>query len=213
MKRRTKTTLLAIIGLLAAGGGIAYWAVHEHDEARERFGKVVPGVLYRSRQPEPDSAEQFTRRHIKTAVNLRPRHEDIEDFDWEVETCRSLGIEMVNLPMSDILPADDQLAEFLWLVEHRTGPVLVHCELGRARTGILVAAYRIVQQGWTAEAALAELETFGFKSVGETHERRLAYLQRLAGEKQKWIDVAAATTRPVSAGSSSSNAAATAPTK
>ena len=42
------------------------------------------------------------------------------------------------------------------------GPFLVHCQHGADRTGLLIASYRIVIQGWSKEAALEELRSGGY---------------------------------------------------
>jgi protein-tyrosine phosphatase len=41
--------------------------------------------------------------------------------------------------------------------------VLVHCEQGYHRTGVLVAAYRVAVCNWSVERALAEMEECGFE--------------------------------------------------
>jgi protein tyrosine/serine phosphatase len=38
---------------------------------------------------------------------------------------------------------------------------LVHCSAGVQRTGGAVALFRMIEQGWTPEAALAEMRTRG----------------------------------------------------
>jgi protein tyrosine/serine phosphatase len=45
-------------------------------------------------------------------------------------------------------------------------PVLVHCEKGADRTGTVVAAYRVVVQGMSVAAAVAEAKSFGYGSPG-----------------------------------------------
>jgi tyrosine-protein phosphatase SIW14 len=40
--------------------------------------------------------------------------------------------------------------------------VFVHCRLGDDRTGMMVAAYRMAEQNWTATEARKEMEAFGF---------------------------------------------------
>ena len=47
------------------------------------------------------------------------------------------------------------------------GPVLVHCWHGADRTGMVVALYRMVEQGWTREAAIEEMLEggYGYHSV------------------------------------------------
>jgi len=58
-----------------------------------------------------------------------------------------------------------QVAEFLKLFSARpTQKVFVHCYFGRDRTGVMVAAYRMSQQNWTADQAVEEMYSFGFHS-------------------------------------------------
>jgi protein tyrosine/serine phosphatase len=42
------------------------------------------------------------------------------------------------------------------------GNTLVHCQHGKDRTGGIVAVWRVLYQGWTKEAAIAEMERGGF---------------------------------------------------
>jgi protein tyrosine/serine phosphatase len=42
------------------------------------------------------------------------------------------------------------------------GPVLMHCTHGADRTGTIMALWRIMYQGWSREAALAEMTQGGF---------------------------------------------------
>ena len=40
-------------------------------------------------------------------------------------------------------------------------PLFVHCRLGADRTGLIIAVYRIVHDGWTSERAKAEAKHYG----------------------------------------------------
>jgi protein tyrosine/serine phosphatase len=40
--------------------------------------------------------------------------------------------------------------------------VFVHWRLGHDRTGMMIAAYRMAEQGWTAKEAKKEMEAYGF---------------------------------------------------
>ena len=48
-----------------------------------------------------------------------------------------------------------------------SGPVLVHCTHGADRTGMIIALWRMLYQGWSRPDALNELQNggFGFHSV------------------------------------------------
>jgi len=40
--------------------------------------------------------------------------------------------------------------------------VFVHCRLGDDRSGMMIAAYRMAAQGWSADDAMLEMKYFGF---------------------------------------------------
>ena len=42
------------------------------------------------------------------------------------------------------------------------GPFLIHCQHGADRTGLMSAMYRIIEQGWTKEAAIREMIEGGY---------------------------------------------------
>jgi len=48
------------------------------------------------------------------------------------------------------------------LRQPQNGPFLIHCQHGADRTGLMSAMYRMVEQDWTADDALAELVGGGY---------------------------------------------------
>jgi len=57
------------------------------------------------------------------------------------------------------------MAQFLRLLhDNHVKKVFVHCQTGDDRTGMMIAAYRMTEQGWTAEEAMKEMEAYGFTS-------------------------------------------------
>ncbi len=58
---------------------------------------------------------------------------------------------------------DEDVKRFLQLVrDPNNQPVLLHCKHGADRTGMMVAIYRVVEQGWSKQAAIAEMTQGGF---------------------------------------------------
>jgi protein tyrosine/serine phosphatase len=63
---------------------------------------------------------------------------------------------VVRRPFSALIaPGDGFLRQVLDEVRaaEKDGPVYVHCRAGRDRTSLIVALYRVWQQGWTAATA------------------------------------------------------------
>jgi hypothetical protein len=72
----------------------------------------------------------------------------------------------VSIPWICLFPKDEIFARFLKVVQENPGKkIFVHCRFGDARTGMMIAAYRMKVQGWTAEQALREMQSFGFKGA------------------------------------------------
>ena len=153
---------LAVWVVAASVGGTVAW----FQCSLPNFGCVEPGVLYRSGQPDARALCLIQERcGIRTIVNLRSARKVTSDPDAREETAyaRENGINFVNLPYNDGLP-EGQVEKFLQLMKDPSRyPVLVHCAEGKERAGVMVAAYRICVNGWSAQDALAEMKRFGFK--------------------------------------------------
>jgi protein tyrosine/serine phosphatase len=58
---------------------------------------------------------------------------------------------------------DEHVIEVMRLIRQtENGPFLIHCKHGADRTGLMSAMYRVLEQGWTPEDALAELVDGGY---------------------------------------------------
>lgn len=132
------------------------------------FAVVEPGVLMRCGQPRVRELEQIRVEHgLRTVVCARGGTRHPLRGRWfrkEQVYCAAAGIHLEHMPFSDAAtPPADVFERFLTLVAEPTRrPVLVHCEQGFHRTGILCAAYRIRACGWALEQALEEMRAYGF---------------------------------------------------
>jgi len=58
---------------------------------------------------------------------------------------------------------DRKVLEFLKIVTNpQRQPVFVHCRRGADRTGVMIAVYRVVRQGWSRDAAVEEMTKGGY---------------------------------------------------
>ncbi len=75
----------------------------------------------------------------------------------------SLGMRWIYLPMHSYWrPSDVQVRAFLATVsDPNQQPVFVHCHKGQDRSGVMVAVYRVVRQGWRPQEAYAEARVRG----------------------------------------------------
>ena len=116
--------------------------------------KVNEGV-YRSAQPGAAACKEFEDMGIKEIINLRHCCNDKKEAS---ET--DLILHHVKMLASNC--KWKKVVEALCIIKDREGPVVIHCKHGADRTGLVVALYRIVFQGWDKEAAIDELENGGF---------------------------------------------------
>jgi len=120
------------------------------------FGEVTP-TLYRGAQPKKQGFETLAKLGIQIVVDLRG------DRESEREEVTRLGMQYVPMHWQCSFPKDKIFAAFITLI--RANPrkkIFVHCRVGDDRTGMMVAAYRMAEQGWSAEKAENEMIDFGF---------------------------------------------------
>lgn len=153
---------------------------------------VEDGVLYRCGQPKPaELRELIGRLGLRTVIALRGSRDAADPDEWEraeKAVCDESGAQFVTLPCNHKRPPTaEQVAEFLKVVSDQSRtPALVHCRIGRQRTGMFCALYRVHVQGVDPDEALKEMDEHGFGSRNRRH--------RLLLEKYREF----ATTRPAS---------------
>jgi len=115
----------------------------------------------RGAQPSAQGLAELKKLGVTTIVDLRGNHGPVARERAIVE---SLGMRFVDIPVSVWSPpANAQVAEFLKLFQQGgTQKIFVHCYYGSDRTGVMVAAYRMADQNWTADQAVEEMYSFGF---------------------------------------------------
>jgi protein tyrosine phosphatase (PTP) superfamily phosphohydrolase (DUF442 family) len=120
------------------------------------FGEVSER-LYRGGQPSKRGFQALAKMGIGMVVDLRGSRES------ERKQVTGLGMQYVSIPWHCFRPRDKIFARFLTLLrENPDQKVFVHCRLGDDRTGMMIAAYRMAEQGWTAAEAKREMEEYGF---------------------------------------------------
>ena len=80
-----------------------------------------------------------------------------------------------NVPMHSWNTHDEDIISALRIIHDAPKPILVHCRHGADRTGLIMAMYRVVFQGWTKEQAKKEMLEggYGFHAVWVNITRRI----------------------------------------
>ena len=101
--------------------------------------------------------EQLAKMHVEIVVDLRGNRKD------ERDVITKLGMQYVPIPWFCMRPKDIVIAQFLSLLrDNPDKKVFVHCNTGIDRTGMMVAAYRMAEEKWSAQEAMQEMQAFGF---------------------------------------------------
>lgn len=122
-------------------------------------GRVATGVL-RGAQPGKNGYATLKAMGVKTVIDMRTTANEQKQVE-------AAGMRAVAFP---IVMTRDGLKEKVervvaLMADPANQPVYIHCRHGQDRTGIVVAAYRMKQQGWSLADAEAEMQAFGFNDV------------------------------------------------
>jgi protein tyrosine phosphatase (PTP) superfamily phosphohydrolase (DUF442 family) len=130
-----------------------------HAKGIPNFGEVTPN-LYRGGPPSHEGLDALKDMGVNLVVDLGGTNKE------EEATAKKMGMQYVAIPFHCPFPKDEPFAKFLRMIrENPAAKVFVHCRLGDDRTGMAVAAYRMAEEGWSAEEAMKEMKAFGFTAV------------------------------------------------
>jgi protein tyrosine/serine phosphatase len=140
----------------------ATWAAPVAIAGVPNLHRVAPN-FYRSAQPEASGFQALAKDPgIKTVVSLRA-------FNSDERPAAGTGIKLVRIKIHTWHIETEDVVKALSEVRkaEATGPVLLHCQHGADRTGLVTALYRLLYQSWTKDAALDEMQhgSFGYHAM------------------------------------------------
>lgn len=144
----------ALAGTTAADTRQQDWATLIH--APGNLYSVTP-TFFRSARLRPQDVPRLQALGIKTVVSLRAFHRDDNIL-------RGSNIRPVNVPINTWHISDGKIIQALRAIRaaQRHGPVLLHCQHGADRTGLVTAMYRMLYQQRNKEDALREMKEGGY---------------------------------------------------
>jgi protein tyrosine/serine phosphatase len=117
--------------------------------------------LYRSEQPTKQGMKNLKKIGMKTIINLRAFHSGKDGIKGTGLLNKELSVKTWHIEDEDVI-------RVLKIIrEKENGPFLIHCQHGADRTGVMIAMYRIVEQGWSKDEAIKEMVNggYGFHSI------------------------------------------------
>jgi len=160
MKKILAVIAILFFSLTAFAAQCITPALKIEDKSIPNFFKVSDG-LYRSAQPLKEGFIKLPDYGIKTVLNLRADNSDAENL-------AGLGLNYEQIKINTWAFNEKDIDAFLRIIADEDNlPLLVHCQHGADRTGVMAAVYRIVVEDWSKEEALAEMTggCFGFHSI------------------------------------------------
>src|SRR5215203_3163657 len=118
--------------------------------------------LYRGGQPRTGGISRLRELGINTVINLRGGSSRTRAEEAEV---KALGLNYYNIALPNWgRPQDGRVSRILEIINApEYGRVFIHCKDGVDRTGLIVAMYRMTQEGRSSSEALAEAEQNGMR--------------------------------------------------
>lgn len=131
------------------------WAVALAHPAVPNLHRVSPR-LYRCAQPDAAGMQAIEALGIVTVINLRAFHNDQDELAGTKLLSEELSVKTWHIEDEDVIRVlrvcNDPAKQ----------PVLIHCQHGADRTGVMCCMYRIVVEGWTKADAIREMTDGGY---------------------------------------------------
>jgi protein tyrosine/serine phosphatase len=128
-------------------------------------GRVAPGVL-RGAQPGKDGYATLKAMGVRTVIDMRTTASEQKQVEAAGMRAIAVPIEMSRDGLKEKV---DRVVALM--ADPANQPVYVHCRHGQDRTGVVVAAFRMKQQGWSLADAETEMQAFGFNDVWVNYKK------------------------------------------
>jgi len=168
--RTAKALLLRILTALAVliGALLAYTGYTIFYNAN--FRTIVSGEAYRSGQMDAAQLSRVIQEYgVKSIINLRGTDAPAL-YQGERETAKRLGVQHHDFSLSATNEITvSQMDDVIRTLREAPKPVLIHCQAGSDRTGLVAALYCLTLKGETPAQADRELSIwYGHISLSKT---------------------------------------------
>jgi uncharacterized protein (TIGR01244 family) len=127
-------------------------------------------------QPRLEHLAKLKAEGVKLILNLRTplEHRSAE----EEAKAKELGLKYINIPVVYRDPKEEQVTEFLKILDDPSNrPVFIHCTAA-IRVGAFWMIRRVLRDGWTVEAAEEEAKKIGLRDAPHLVAFAKAYIAK-----------------------------------
>jgi tyrosine-protein phosphatase SIW14 len=133
---------------------------------------LVDKGIYRSEQPKKEDISDLMSLGIKEVLNLREFHSDKDGISDQ-----NFLLHRIKINTSSI--SEEQIITALRIIKNRKGPILIHCWHGSDRTGVTIAAYRIIFNNWSKAQAVDEMTNGGYGYHAKIYAELIEFVENL----------------------------------
>lgn len=155
--RKVALAAALLVGVpgLPVGGYVAY------RQSTGNFGVVQPGRVYRAGQMGADAlAARVAEHRVRTVLNLRGPNPKQEWYRAEKQATLEAGATLIDVPLaSDQYLTRLQARRLVEILETCEYPLLVHCQWGAERTGLVAAMVELLRPGSSLAEARDQFAT------------------------------------------------------
>ena len=128
-------------------------------EEHGNFHVVTKGQFYRSAQLDKDELVHYIKRYrIKSILNLRGKEENARWYREEIKISQKMGVIHYDFGISATRELDKKrLNKVLDILLKAPRPILVHCQAGSDRSGLISAVWEYAIEGKSAKKASKQL--------------------------------------------------------
>lgn len=152
----------------------------------DNFHVVIEGTVYRSGQLSRGSLEDcIAHKGIRSVINLRGANPGDDWYDQESAATRRHGLRFYDLPVDSQCPTSVELRQLLGVLEPCPKPVLIHCQSGIDRSGIVAAiCLLLLDESGSLAQARAHL---GWRYGHMPWSENAAVQERFLEEYEHWL--------------------------
>jgi undecaprenyl-diphosphatase len=140
-------------------------------EEQGNFHPITEGEAYRSAQMDRDELEYYIEKHnIRSILNLRGKNPDAQWYIEEMQVSAECNVMHYDISLSVSREiSNENVQRLIEIFKHAPRPILIHCQAGADRSGLVAAMWKVVVDKEPKSEAVKQLSIlYGHLSIGKT---------------------------------------------